>query len=191
LWHIVASTIPLAEFAGLMKGELFMSLTELIAKCDEDLHWLASKELNGLPWVFLTLSGDTGARPRIRQRLMSLLRAAMETACEPPPITAEDILQATRTEKMTKALGLIAAMGLVKRLRSWAGALNTPAANRSSEQVPESNVQSVPETSVGWISLADAELISGINRGTISKAIDGAGLPRRPLGRAKQPLAGR
>jgi hypothetical protein len=101
-----------------------MSLTELVARCDDCLQWLHGDEVKGLAWVYLTGDGDRGARPRIRQQLVSLLQAAADAAGE-PPVTGDEVLQAT-LPRMPKALGVLTATRLVKRLRAWAVAPDLP-----------------------------------------------------------------
>jgi hypothetical protein len=115
---------------------------ELIAQCDDVLRWLCSDELKGLAWVYLTGSADVGARQQIRHRLMSLLMAAVEAAGE-APVTADEVLQATR-ETMPKPLGVATAVKLVKRLREWAVALNTPAAKSGDQRMPPNEAKVKP-----------------------------------------------
>jgi hypothetical protein len=163
-----------------------MSLPEFIYACDRTLEWLSGDKLNNLHWVVLTSSGDQGARWKIRECLNLLLRAAMKTAGA-PPITVAEVQQATR-ETMTKSLGVTAAMELVTRLRTWAVAQNTQAVESRDERRLEPKTESMPEDgatgsnpSRSYVTLAKAELISDINRGVISRAIDAGELKSNGL----------
>ena len=98
-----------------------MSLTELIAQCEDCLRWLDGDELKGLRWVSLIDSRGRGAGQRIRLRLTALLKAALDVAGE-PPVTELEVLRATM-RKMPKQLGVTTAIRLVKRLQAWAVAL--------------------------------------------------------------------
>jgi hypothetical protein len=141
-----------------------MSLTELVAQCDDVLQWLDGDELKRLAWVHLTGSADVGARQQIRLRLISLLRAAVEAVGE-PPVTEEEVLRATK-ETMLKPLGVTAAVRLVKRLRAWAVALNTPAAKSSDQRMP-ANEAKVKPTSSRWYQVEpDGRLLAKIPRFT-------------------------
>jgi hypothetical protein len=90
------------------------------------------------------LSEDVGPRKQIRHCLTSLLTAASEVeAAGEPPVTAKEVLQATR-ELMPKQLGVAMAIKLVKRLREWAVALNAPAAKSGDQRIPPNEARVKP-----------------------------------------------
>jgi hypothetical protein len=114
---------------------------ELIVRCADALQWLNGDELRNTHWVHLTNSTCLGAWLQIRELLLSLWQAALDVGSD-PPITAEEVRRATHTST-PKALGVLEAMAMVKRLQEWAISRHT-AANRTEEQRLPANGARVP-----------------------------------------------
>jgi hypothetical protein len=119
-----------------------MTPAELIARCADELQWLNSDELRNTHWVHITDSAIEGAWRQIRDRLVSLLRAALDVGGD-APVTAEEVRRIQTN--MPKDLGVLAAVGMVRRLQEWARNL---VANMSGEQRLPANEAQVQHADV-------------------------------------------
>jgi hypothetical protein len=76
-----------------------------------------------------------GARIEIKSQLLSLVKAAL-TVADNPPVDERDVVAATPTMSK-REVGVLAAFRLVKGLRAWAVELNTQHATADHECLPE------------------------------------------------------